>query len=156
VVLIREASVESFTDFYREAEPRLRQALSATLGSDRGREAAAEALAYGWERWSRVAAMENPVGYLYVYGRGRGLNRLRRRRVAFTPPDPVELPQVEPGLTAALERLPERQRITVMLLHCFEWSMSEVAELLGVTKSTVQNHAERGMARLRQSLGVSP
>ena len=32
--------------------------------------------------------------------------------------------------------------------------MSEVAELLGTAKTTVQNHAERGLARLRSDLGV--
>ena len=57
-------------------------------------------------------------------------------------------------MPAALANLPERQRVVVMLLHSFEWTMSEVAELLGVSKSTVQNHAERAMARLRRKLGV--
>ena len=71
------------------------------------------------------------------------------------PPDPVAIPQVEPALAESLSRLPERQRTVVVLLHCFEWSMSEVAALLGVSKSTVQNHAERGMARLRRRLGVT-
>jgi len=42
----------------------------------------------------------------------------------------------------------------VVLLHCFQWTMSEVAGLLDVSKSTVQNHAERGMASLRDSIGV--
>ena len=153
-MLIRETDIKGFTDFYRDAEPRLRQALSATLGSETGRDAAADALAFAWEHWARVAGMENPIGYLYVYGRGRGLNRMRRRRVAFLPPDPVEVPRVEPGLATALSRLPERQRTTVMLLHCCQWTMSEVGELLGISKSTGQNHAERGMARLRRSLGV--
>jgi RNA polymerase sigma factor (sigma-70 family) len=157
VVLIDDdRAVEAFAGFFKETEPRLRQALSAVLGSETGREAAADALAYAWEHWPKVSVMENPVGYLFVYGRGRGRDRLRRRRVAFTAPDPISIPDVEPGLTRALGRLPERQRTTVMLLHCFEWSMSEVADLLGLSKTTVQNHAERGMARLRRSLGVDP
>ena len=56
---------ESFTEFARRCEPRLRHALVAVLGSDAGRDAVAEALAYGWENWSRIKTMENPVGYLY-------------------------------------------------------------------------------------------
>jgi DNA-directed RNA polymerase specialized sigma24 family protein len=32
--------------------------------------------------------------------------------------------------------------------------MSEVAELLSVSKSTIQNHAERGLQKLRNELGV--
>jgi RNA polymerase sigma factor (sigma-70 family) len=63
-------------------------------------------------------------------------------------------PWVEPELPAALSRLSEKQRVVVILIHCFEWTQAEVAELLGVSKSTVQNHLERGLAKLRHKLGV--
>jgi hypothetical protein len=29
-----------------------------------GRDAAADALAYGWEHWERIKDMKNPIGYL--------------------------------------------------------------------------------------------
>lgn len=45
---------ESFTVFAREVEPRLRYALTAALGQELGHEAAAEAMAYGWEHWGRL------------------------------------------------------------------------------------------------------
>ena len=145
---------ESFDGFVRGLEPRLRAALSATLGSDAGREATAEALAYGWEHWDRVREMDNPAGYLYVIGRDRGRRMLRRRRIALMPVDAERTPWVEPGLPDALASLPEQQRTVVMLLHSFQWTMSEVAELLGVSKSTVQSHAQRGLNRLRSRMGV--
>lgn len=151
---VRHEGVDSFEAFVRVCEGRLRQALSATLGSDLGRDAAAEAIAYAWENWDRVSSMENPVGYLYVLGRNRGRREQRRRRPVLMSVDTHRTPWVEPGLVDALARLPERQRLVVMLLHCFEWTMAEVAEFLGVGKSTVQSHAERGMARLRRSMGV--
>ncbi len=141
--------------FATEVEPRLRAALSATLGSDTGREATAEAIAYAWEHWSKVAAMDNPAGYLYVVGRDRGRRMQRRRRVALMPVDTERTPWVEPGLPDALARLPEQQRVVVVLLHCFEWTMSEVADLLGISKSTVQTHARRGLTRLRKRLKVT-
>lgn len=40
-----------------------------------------------------------------------------------------------------------------MLLHCFEWTLAEVAELLGMSKGTVQVHDRRGLSRLRRELG---
>jgi len=61
---------------------------------------------------------------------------------------------VEPGLPAALAKLPEQQRVVVALLHGYQWSMSEVADLLNVSKSTVQSYAQRGLRRLRKKLGV--
>lgn len=145
----------AFENFVRDAEPRLRQALSAALGSDRGREFTAEALAYAWENWDRVSSMANPVGYLYVTGRDRGRRADRRKRVTLLPVEQGRIPWVEPGLVSSLEDLSERQRTVVVLLYCFEWSMSEVADLLGVSKSTVQRHAARGLATLRRKMGVN-
>ena len=145
---------DAFEAFVRGAEPRLRQALSATLGSDRGREATADALAYAWENWDRVSAMANPVGYLYVTGRDRGRRANRTRLVTLLPIEQPRIPWIEPGLVDSLQELAERQRTVVVLLYCFEWSMSEVADMLGVTKSTVQKHATRGIETLRRRLGV--
>ena len=54
----------SFAAFFREVEPRLRFALIAALGHEKGREATSEAMVFGWEHWDRIAAMANPAGYL--------------------------------------------------------------------------------------------
>ncbi len=151
-----EASVdETFTQFARRVEPRLRQALVALYGPVGGVEAAEEALVYGWQHWDRIQAMENPVGYLYRVGRTRGQRLLRRRRDPAFPAVPSTYePWVEPGLPAALRALSEKQRTAVVLVHSFGWSQAEAAELLGVSKTTVQKHIERAMAKLQAALGV--
>lgn len=147
---------ETFETFFERVEPRLRESLSATVGIEAGREAAVDALAYAWEHWDRVRRMQNPAGYLYVVGRDRARRASRRpRRPKLVRVDNERAPWVEPGLPAALEALPEQQRVVVMLMHCAQWTMSEVAELLQVSKSTVQTHAERGMAQLRERMGVT-
>jgi len=153
--LSNQAPMESFEVFFKETEPRLRDALSATLGSELGREATADALAFGWEHWGRVSSMENPAGYLYVVGRDRGRKAGQRRRITLFPVAESRTPWVEPELVGALAQLPERQRVVVMLVYCFDWTMSETAELLGMAKSTVQTHAERGLSKLRARLGVA-
>lgn len=146
--------VDSFEVFFREAEPRLHDALSACLGSELGRESTADALAHGWENWDRVRSMQNPIGYLYVVGRDRGKKARRRRRAALPLVEASRLPWIEPGLPIALAGLPERQRLVVTLVYGFDWTLAEAAELLGLRKTTVQNHAERGLSKLRRSLGV--
>ena len=73
------SSPDGFEAFVATHERRLRQALTASFGIDRGREAAADALAYAWEHWDRVAAMANPAGYLFVVGRDRDRRRFRNR-----------------------------------------------------------------------------
>ena len=146
--------MDAFRAFVKVSEPRLRQALSASLGGQVGRDATVDALSHAWENWERVASMDNPVGYLYAVGRDRGRKSLRRNRPVFYPADSARLPWVEPALPTALEVLPDRQREVVVLLHCYQWTMAEVADLLNISKSTVQNHAERGLASLRLSMGV--
>lgn len=142
---------DAFSDFFADAEPRLRRALVAAYGVERGREAAAEALAYGWEHWPRVRRMDNPLGYLYRVGQSRSRARKRRFLVARAG---VEDVWVEPGLPAALAHLTERQRVATILVHGFGWTLREVAELIGVSVTSVQNHLERGLAALRSALEV--
>ena len=98
--------------------------------------------------------MENPAGYLYRVGRDRGRKVSVDVLVADLDGVVETLPWVEPGLPAALMALREQQRIVVTLIHGYEWSYGEVAELLGVAKGTVQTHEKRAMAKLRDRLGV--
>jgi RNA polymerase sigma factor (sigma-70 family) len=150
---------DGFGLFVAAHERRLRQALTALLGPVVGREATVEALSYGWEHWSRVSTMDNPVGYLYVVGRERAtrFQRRRRDRPVECPEQPTDDPTIwfEPALPGLVEDLSDRERQVVMLVHGFEWSLNEVAELLEVSKSTVQTYAERGLSKLRDGLGVT-
>jgi DNA-directed RNA polymerase specialized sigma24 family protein len=140
-----------FDQFLAASEPRIRRALIAAYGSDRGREAAAEALAYAWENWDQVRAMDHPVAYLYRVGQSK--TRPPRRRVIFEVPDQSD-PWFEPRLGRALGELTEHQRIAVVLVKGFDWSLGDIAELCEIRVTTVQTHLERGLARLRAALAV--
>ncbi len=142
----------SFTDFVREAEPRLRHALTAAYGQDRGREAVAEALAYGWQHWDRLSEMDNPAGYLYRVARSKARPK---RRPLFSPVPMDRLPHVEPGLPAALSKLSEKQRIAVVMVHAYDWPRHEVAAMLDISVSTLDTHLQRGLFKLRGALGVT-
>ena len=150
---VREAEDDrlAFSAFVAGAEPRLRRALTLLRGVDAGRDAAAEAMAWAWEHWSEVEAMANPVGYLYRVGQSR--SRFRTPRFA-PPPTPPDAPGFEPGLVPALGRLTDRQRTAVVLVHGCGWTHQEVADALGVSRSSVATHIERGLAQLRAELGV--
>lgn len=89
VMLRDETTSRTFSAFVEEHEARLRHALTARFGSEVGKEAAADALAYGWEHWERVRSMENSIGYLYTVGRDRGRRMSQSRRPLF-PDVPVE------------------------------------------------------------------
>ena len=146
-------AAEAFTVFMRDAQPRVLVALAAAFGPEAANDASAEAFAYAWEHWDRVAEMDNPAGYVYRVGR----SRIRPRKpMLVCPPPPVNpTPLVEPGLVSALGRLSARQRAAVVLTEGFQYSLTEVAELLGVHPSSVRRHRERALRKLRSRLGVS-
>jgi DNA-directed RNA polymerase specialized sigma24 family protein len=146
-----------FEAFVLVTEPPLRRALVAAYGYEDGREAAAEALAYAWEHWAAVREMANAPGYLYRVAQSSAARGRRWRRPAplLTLPPETEH-RFEPGLPSALASLPERQRVAVVLVHGFGYTLREVAALTGLKITTVQSHLERGLRRLRDRLGVSP
>jgi RNA polymerase sigma-70 factor (ECF subfamily) len=143
-----------FEEFARTAGRRLRAGLVAAYGPQSGLDAAAEALAYGWEHWDRLSVMENPAGYLYRVGQTAA--RRGRRDAGFLPtPPPEEMPDIEPRLLPALEQLTEHQRVSVVLTCAFGWQQSEVAELLELSPSSVRTHQARALAKLAEILEVS-
>ncbi|MEN9644585.1 MAG: hypothetical protein RL238_1254 [Actinomycetota bacterium] len=141
---------DDFERFAADAAPRLRRALLGAVGVDAVEDAVAEALAYGFEHWTRIREMDNPVGYLYRVGRSRSRDRRRAVRL-FREPN-VVIPEVEDGLVESLLRLPESQRVAVWLVHGCGWSHRETADVLEVSTSTVATHVARGLQRLRSEM----
>ncbi len=148
-----DAEQEAFALFFADAEPQLRRALSAGFGMELGRDATWDALVYGWQHWNRVQSMDNPVGYLFRVGQNiaRGSRRSSSR---WTVEESVGIPWIEPGLEPALRALSDRQRTVVAMIHGFGMRFGDVAELLGLTRSSVQSHERRAMNKLKKALGV--
>jgi RNA polymerase sigma factor (sigma-70 family) len=140
-----------FEDFAARKGDRIRDALVAAYGVEVGAEAAAEAMAYAFENWDRLSQMINPAGYVYRVGQ-TAARRVRRPLRKCPSPSPTELPDIEPGLVPALHALSEQQRTVVLLVVGFSWRQSEVAELLGLSGSTVHAHLERAISQLRLAL----
>jgi DNA-directed RNA polymerase specialized sigma24 family protein len=143
---------DDFDSFARRCGPDLRRVLVARYGLEVGVEVAADALAYAWERWERVGAMDNPTGYLVRVGQSAA-RRYRRRPVALPDVKPNAEPSFDPRLPRALERLSTRQRSAVMLICVHDWTYPAAAAALGVSESTLRNHVRRGLESLRRELG---
>lgn len=148
---MNEADEIDFRAFVIRTEPRLHRALVASFGWDRGREATADALAFGWQHWPKVRSMANPAGYLYRVGQSSV--RRRKEPVVFERPHHAD-PMVEPAPARLLAELPERQRLAVVLVHGFGWTPREVSDLTGLAPFTVHTHLDRGLTKLRASLEV--
>jgi DNA-directed RNA polymerase specialized sigma24 family protein len=154
--VIRPVERDEFELFVAQVRPRLLQALVASYGPVDGREACVDALSWAWEHSDRLDEIDHPVAYLYRVGQ----SATRRFVPKPIPASFVELlggefPEVEPELLPALSRLPEQQRIVVVLVHGYGWRQAEVARLLNVNPSTIRDYLNRALDRLRRELEVS-
>lgn len=142
---------EEFDVFVTRTQPQLERALAGHLPASMVGDAVAEALAFAWEHRDRVLPMANPVGYLYRVAQSRS----RRRKQGLLPwKSDDTIPHIEPGLPAALSALSPKQSQAIWLVHAAGMTHVEAGEAMDISASTVANHVERGMARLRSELGV--
>lgn len=61
----------------------------------------------------------------------------------------AERQEKQAELARRLLRLPESQRVAVVLRHVSDLSLAEIAQVLGCPEGTVKSHISRGLARLR-------
>jgi RNA polymerase sigma-70 factor (ECF subfamily) len=147
-----------FEAFLEEHGDRLRRVLVARYGVDVGNDICADALAYAWQHWGRVSALDNAVGYLYRVAQS---SSRKHRRWSRTPKLPVEISptseSVHPGLLdlglhTALAKLRPNQRACVVLVHVYDWTYQQTADALNMPVTSVRNHLHRGLAALKKTL----
>lgn len=172
---VAAGDVESFGVFMQRHEKRLRQLCFRLLGDD---EAARDAAQDVFLKVYRSAAGFKPQGkvstWLYRIAVNHCLNRLRRQKVlrffsfgelAQEGPEgeTVELDPADdrPGAEAALEArerwrrtraaidaLPENQRLVVVLAKFEGLSQKEIAQVLEITEGAVESRLVRAMRHL--------
>jgi len=146
------------------------------LGNDaHARDISQEVFLKAYQRFEDVAASPTAGGWLKTVTRNLALNHLSRYRRRFrlfsefptsedgetTLPEPEHLDAVLEGLDdharyarieAALARLPERQRVPLVLFHFEELSYQQIAAMLGSTLAKVKTDIHRGRLALATSL----
>lgn len=149
-----EICLTSLDDFVAAAQPVLERALVARFGLQDGMDAAADALAYGCAEWDRLRTLTNPVGYLFRVGESKAKRRDRRRRqlVLLTDVSSTTDTLLDVDLQRALMRLKPEQRVAIVLVHAHGHTYAEAAALLDAPVTTITNHVNRGLTRLRRLL----
>jgi RNA polymerase sigma-70 factor (ECF subfamily) len=120
---------------------------------------------------ARLAEMENPGGWIYRATTSRCLNRLRRDRFLAHPlvrwmltqpsgsvgdPEVIGAARSELGeLFAAVNRLPDAQRLCFWMRHVDGLSQPEIGEVLGFRRSYVCKLLKRAEAAVAETCGGS-
>lgn len=114
-------------------------------------------------RWPFVRDKDNPDGYVRRAVLHGYLNTWRRIRSRETPV--ADVPEVAGRDSAsgvvdlvtvrrALRALPPRMRAVVVLRYLDDLTEQQTADLLGCSVGTVKSQTNKGLARLREVLGV--
>jgi len=145
-----------FDVFYRTTRHRVVTTLYALTGDlGTAQDAAQEAYARAWQRWSQLADYDDPEAWVRTVARRICLSAWRKARNGYkayrrhgTAP-----PAGAPGddtmaLVAALRRLPTEQRVAIALHHLLDLPVAEVARETGTSVSTVKSRLARGRRTL--------
>jgi RNA polymerase sigma-70 factor (ECF subfamily) len=147
-----------FESFYLANRLRLFRALVVVTRDVHGaEEAMQDAFVKVWERWERVAMMEDPVGYLFRTALNgwfqvhRRAARAARRAVApHRIADPLEVVEDRDLVARRLLRLPARQRAALVLTEYLAYDSAAAGRVLGIRPGTVRRLASKARATLRQ------
>lgn len=152
---------ETFAEWYREAQPGLLESVLRVVNRRAvAEDALDEAFEKAFDRWDRVQSMRSPNGWVYrvaVNAARRQLSREVREgeRLAFaTATAPAPPPGGEAWLVVAT--LPVRQRTAVVLRHVGGMTEAEVADAMGVTRSTVSSTLASAYTTLGRLLAEPP
>jgi RNA polymerase sigma-70 factor, ECF subfamily len=114
-----------------------------------------------WERWDRVDAMDDPVGYLYRIAMNLFRKRYRRavmavRRTSGLAPSRDDFADADDRQTVrrVLATLPPRQRAALVLTEMVGFSAIDAGRALGVQASTIRSLSYQGRASFRRAMEV--
>jgi RNA polymerase sigma-70 factor (sigma-E family) len=117
---------------------------------------AQEACARAYSKWGSVRDHAEPWCVRVASNLALDLLRARTRAIKrnerIKANEIVMTPKVDERLDlyAALEKLPRRQRETVVLRYLGDLSEAQTADLIGCSVGSVKTHASRGLAALKE------
>lgn len=160
---MRQSEEDGFTAFARSCSATLfRTAYLMTGDYQRAEDLVQTTLVRVYQRWSRVEAMERPVGYARKVLVSQEISWWRRRSsresALFLRDEPVsgdladDLVEHERVWKAVLSLSP-RQRAVTVLKYYEDMSEADIAETLGMAPGTVKSHSHAAGRRLAELLG---
>jgi RNA polymerase sigma-70 factor, ECF subfamily len=151
----------TFEEFFEANRRRLFGSFCLITGnSHEAEEIVQDAFLKLWERWDRVAGLEDPGGFLFTTAMNVFRNRARRAalavRKAIGPElrsDDLAAVEDRAELIRVLRPLTPRQRAALVLTDYLGYPSDEAARILGIEASTVRALSAKGRTAARKTQG---
>ena len=153
----------TFEAFYRSVQHPLFGALCVITGNRTDAEdISQEAFLRVWERWERVAEMDNPEAFLFRTAMNVLRNRLRRARLGLgrdigsrDPRDELAGVEDRDLVERALRPLTPRERAAVVLTCYVGLNSREAGRALGIRSGTVRTLTARARVAMKTAMEES-
>ena len=151
--------IEPFERFYRREYPRLLVLARALTGTAAAEDVAQESMIVAYRRWSSIALLDSPAGYVRgiclhqatSVTRRLGAERRALQRYAGRPTARLEpLAPDSERFWAEVRRLPRRQAQATVLFYALDLPVADIAATLGCAEGSVKSH----LARARSALAL--
>jgi RNA polymerase sigma-70 factor (sigma-E family) len=149
----------SFEELYRSRYPAcIRFAWLLTHSSQTAEDVVQEAFVALYRRFDEI---DHPAAYLnrsivYQCRTWTRRERLRRRHAEALAEGWSVSPVPDPQLIAAVQRLPYRQRVAIVMRYWGDSAERDVAQALGCRLGTVKSLTSRALAQLRKEVDGCP
>lgn len=160
LIPVTQPASRTFAEFFDEESGTLfRRMWLVTRDRQEAEEVMQDAFLAVFERWDRVAQMDDPTGYLYRTAFNLWRRRMRRAARAVravldvrVPGDDFEAAEARTVIGSELARLAPRQRAALVLTELLGYSSDEAGSILGIRAVTARVLASQARAALRQGL----
>jgi RNA polymerase sigma-70 factor (family 1) len=167
--LLRQDSLGAFREIYtRNWKALYAEAYKRLKDKDQAEEIVQDLFAAFWNKRSTLQVNETLAGYLYTSVGYRVIDYYRREQIrqkhrqaleiTFTEADHstennIMVKDLEYSINMAVGQLPDKCRSVYELSRVSHKTNKEIAEHLGISEKTVENHITRALRKLRVSLG---
>ena len=153
------AAIADFSEFCERHHARLVGLLGLFCGSrELGEEFAQETFMRAYRDWTKVRTMDAPAAWLYRVGTNLARSHFRRSqaerrargRLESRPPErTTPEPAIATEMREVLLDLPLRMRTAVVLRYYGQLRLSEIADAMNCSESTVKKILRRALVRLK-------
>jgi RNA polymerase sigma-70 factor (ECF subfamily) len=148
---------QAFAEFYAAHHADVARAIGITIGDAQlGHDAADEAMARTYQRWSKISRYDNPAGWTYRVGLNWSRSWLRRNRRhdnRLYRPDLEHATPADVDLERAIAELSDDHRAVVVCRYLLDWSVEATADALHLREGTVKSRLSRALTELERHLG---
>ena len=157
-----EVRHDGFEEFYEATHARLVTSMLLVTGDpDVARDATDEAFVRALRAWRRVSGMASPAGWTYrvainVVRRRARRAALEHRLLARSARPPASVPAPAGEAWAVVADLPPRQRTAVVLRFVADLTEAQIAQAMGISRSTVSSTLADATRSLGHALADRP